>query len=339
MAAPLRVIVMFGGGGALGAFGFGAWSALAPLLQHAGAKLIGACGTSIGAINAGFVARHGGDLQAGARALEAAWEMLTTPSVPFTGPGADRRRKSWNGVLTGLLVGNRALYHPAGSNWSPWAALHRREQPLMDRSGMWRWIEGNLEGGAAAGEDDPLLCVATVDIASGELLLFDNGEAPLAAAHFAASSAIPLVFEPVEVEGRLCWDGDMVRESALPPFLDRLRTRGRLGEGSAGRTLLVTIEQMCRPRPDLPRSDLEIPFRVIELLLHGKMRHHGDDLAGIDHVLHIEREPLPHDPVSGQFDYSPARMAELQAQGRELALAAWRGWADRLAVEVPPAEA
>jgi NTE family protein len=169
--------------------------------------------------------------------------------------------------------------------------------------------------------------VPAVDIAGGGLRLFDNADAPLGALHFAASSAIPLLFEPVELDGRLYWDGDMVRDSALPPFLDRLRERGRLGTGGRrGRTLLVTIEQMCRARPVLPESDLEIAFRAIELLLHGKMRHHGADLEGIDHVLHIERAPLPHDAVSGQFDYSPERIAELRAQGREQALAAWQAW-------------
>jgi hypothetical protein len=49
------------------------------------------------------------------------------------------------------LLGNSTLYRPAGLHWSLLAGLRRREQPLMDRGGMWRWLQAELEGSARPG--------------------------------------------------------------------------------------------------------------------------------------------------------------------------------------------
>lgn len=327
----MDVVVYFGGGGALGAFDAGVWRELAPRLRAAGARLLAVGGASIGALNAACIARHGADWSAGASALEGLWTReLATPSFPFdpTAPFGERLARSWNGVLTGLLLGNRRLYRSEPMRWNPVAGLQRRHQPLMDRSRMHDWLERCIGPVPVASADMPLLGAAAVDVHSGELLLIDNASGPVPPAALAASSAIPLLFEPVELDGRLLWDGDMVRDSALPLLLDRARAhRG------AARTplMLVAVDHMCRAMASTPRSGLEMTHRALELLLQGKTVVDDAALAGVDHVLRIERSPLPHDPVSGQFDYSPERIAELVAQGAAQARAAWRDAPERCA--------
>jgi predicted acylesterase/phospholipase RssA len=105
-------------GGALGAFGCGAWSRLAPWLQERGDVVVALAGGSIGAINAAVVAHHLDEPDWGVGALEQLWrEDIATPSCPFFGWSPitsdwGRWLRSWNGFMSGVLVGNRGLYVP-----------------------------------------------------------------------------------------------------------------------------------------------------------------------------------------------------------------------------------
>lgn len=318
---------MFGGGGALGAFDCGVWNALVPRLHEAGARLVGVGGVSIGAINAACLARHGADLDAGAREIEDLWtRQLVTPSLPVGGPAFDRNQAAFNGVMTGLLAGTRSLYRADPMHWNPLAGMDRARQPLMDRSGMRAWLDTRI-GAVSTGPDAPLLCAPAVDVDSGDLVVFDSDAAPVTTEHLEASSAIPLLFDLVSIDGRTYWDGDVTREAALPLMLDRLRARGRIG-GDGAPTLLITVDHMSRPAQRTPASGLELVHRALELLLQGKMTPPPGSLADIDHVLAITREAMPHDLLSGQFDYSPERIDELVEQGRRQALGAWDAWRD-----------
>lgn len=332
----MDVIAVFGGGGSLGAFDCGVWSVLAPVLRMRGARLVAVGGVSIGALNAACIARGGTDLRGGPARLEALWcEQLATPSLPFD-PLPHASAPRWNGLLTGLLFGNATLYRANPWHWNPLAGLDRRACPLMDREGLWRCVAANLDGLGVADADTPLLCVPAVDVVDGTLALFDNGRAPLTAAHLAAASALPLLFEPVEVDGRWYWDGDVTRESALPLVLERLRSTGRLAGdgardgrasafgqadeaphgGAATPTLLVTVDHHPRRAARAPRAGAEFAHRAIDLLLGGKYAAPPHALHGITRRIEIERDALEHDDVAGIFDFSPGRIDALIEQGR-----------------------
>ena len=114
----MKTVVAFQGGGALGAFGCGAWSRLAPWLQERVDVVVALAGGSIGAINAAVVAHHLDEPDWGVGALEQLWrEDIATPSCPFFGWSPidsdwGRWLRSWNGFMSGVLVGNRGLYVP-----------------------------------------------------------------------------------------------------------------------------------------------------------------------------------------------------------------------------------
>lgn len=324
----LRVAIVFGGGGALGAFGCGVWKALSERLQ--GAEIIGAAGTSIGAVNAAFVARHGGDVRESASAMEACWrEDLATPSLPFAGLPLHRAAQSWNGFLTGIFLGNRGLGQPNYAYWTPLMGLNRFAHPLMDRSRMWALLASRLGSFNARYPDDTLLAAGAVDVMSGKLDLFDSSREELDVRHLSASSAMPMLFEPVNVDDRLYWDGDVTRQAVLPLFLDALRDAGRLPETRqpAVETVLVTIDQMSEESSKPPSSGIEMAYRVMELLTHGKMTLPAEALHGISRVVSIRRRPLSHDGVSGQMDWSPERIDELIELGAAQAEEAWDGTA------------
>ncbi len=319
----MKTVVVFQGGGALGAYASGAWEVLAPWLQDEGAELVALAGGSIGAVNAAAVAHRLHEPDLGAAALSALWrEQIATPSLPFFGwPVGEgdwaRTVRSWNGLLSGMLVGNRGLYRPCYAHWNPLAGLQRSERPFFERSGMQALLAQIAPGYASEGDPaQPLLAVAATEVQAGELELFDSDAQAITPLHLMASSALPALFEPVQIGEHSYWDGEMVRDAMLVPLMLRLRNTGRLREGEPVR--LVTIEQLPRPLAAPPRSGIEIGYRVANLLQLAKLTPTVEVVAdGSLQWLRIRRAPLAHDGISGQFDYSPERIEELMAQGRQ----------------------
>jgi hypothetical protein len=64
-------------------------------------------------------------------------------------------------------------------------------------------------------------------------------------------------------------------------------------------------------------------IRALDLAQHGKLGAVAEASATAGHVLRIERPPMPNDPASREFDYSPERLRLLFAQGEEAAQRAW----------------
>jgi NTE family protein len=83
----VKTLVVFQGGGPLGAFGCGAWQAVAAWLRQAGHELVGVAGASIGALNAAVVACHADSDDLGAAALARLWRDRIAQPLPAP-PGA-----------------------------------------------------------------------------------------------------------------------------------------------------------------------------------------------------------------------------------------------------------
>lgn len=319
----MKTVIVFQGGGALGAFGAGAWQVLAETIDPE--SIVALAGASIGAVNAAAALRALGEADSGAGlsdALVRLWrERIATPSWPFGGPPwrvvpAGEAAADWSGVLTGLLLGCPGLHQACWPAWQPGSGLDRLQQPLHDRRAMHSLLE-TLCPPAADAESRPALAVAAVDIMSGELALFDTVAGGFGPEHLAASSAMPLMFAPQSIAGRLHWDGEVTRDSMLPALMQRLLECGRLRRDEACQ--LVTIEQFPRAMVALPRSGMEIVYRVISLMQLGKLDTPAVEGVRVARHLRVCRPPLPEDGVSGQFDYSPRRIERLIEQGKAAA--------------------
>lgn len=316
----MKTVVLFQGGGALGAFGCGAWQVLAPRLARRGDKVVALAGSSIGALNAAVVRAHLDAPDRGVEALTSLWrDRIATPSIPFAGmawgdsvPAAHVR--SWNGFLTGMLAGNRGLFVPRFSAWNPWSMLQRLREPLYDRSRMWALLEEVAPPYRSRAPEDVLLVAGSSQIRDGSLRLNDSDEADLGPREVAASAALPLLFDPVEIDGELQWDGEIVRQSPIGPLVHKVRESGRVARGEA--LQLVTIEQLPRPMGRLPVTGPEMAYRALNLGQVDKLVPSVELLAseGVRWI-RIAREPLAWDGIAGQFDYSPQRIEELIAQG------------------------
>lgn len=162
-----RVAFVLSGGGPLGALQVGALKAL--LERDVRPEL--AAGTSVGALNAAFVA------------------------FDSTTQGLDRLETIWRSMKNADLF--------AGARFVPWARMLRKGSWIFESSGLRRMIETNLPGARFEDASIPL-AVVTTDLETGVEKVFTSGEIlrPLL-----ASAAMPGVFPPVEIDGRMYTDG------------------------------------------------------------------------------------------------------------------------------------
>lgn len=325
-ANPRKTVVWFQGGGPLGAFGCGAWKALWPLMRASGAEVVAVGGASMGAVNAAIVRAHLASPGGGAAVLESVWrDDIAAPSWPFFGwpwqGEAGDHARHWNALVTGLVAGN-GLYRPQPSAWSAWGMANRVERPLFDRRRMWRLLETHVQPYRSQHPAQPLLAVASTGVADGRLHLHDSDSTPITPTHVAASSALPGMFDPVEIDGQLQWDGELVPMSPLPALMERVMASGRVAAGEPVR--VVTIEQLPSAAPGQVRSSPEVIYRAINLAQVDKL---AGSLDGPVSRLRIIRPALPLDGISGLLDHSPERIATLIGLGEEAAASAWQAGA------------
>jgi len=352
-----KVVLILQGGGALGAFQSGAWKALAPFIQENGYELAAVAGASIGAVNAGVIVRHCGDDDGGAGALQELWRRaIATPPVPFL-PLPGEYWRAWNGLLTGLLLGNRALFSPAYQNWNPVGDMFRFHMPMYLTHNATDTMARTV---GTYRDSRPLLVVGATDVKTGEAVLFDSARGAVTPEMFSASLAIPLLFSPVEIDGRYYWDGEIRSNSLLPEVMALVRNTLPLEEDDDFLFIMVDMFRMEWDR--MPSSALQSQYRLLNILLGGKLKY---DLRAFEadnahlqamerlqamaegearspltaaveeeyrrtlarrpaqmEFMQIGRKPFEYEHISRDFDYSPQYIERLMQQGFESASSA-----------------
>ncbi|MDI3283963.1 patatin-like phospholipase family protein [Polyangium sp. 15x6] len=218
-ASRRKVALILSGGGARGAYEVGVLSyVLDNFARVRGAvpRIDILCGTSVGAINACFLAAHLGDATTGIRRLANLWTELDLPDVLGFGL---RQAVSLPRVLLG---GGKAA---AGVfDVTPMAKLVEREIP-------WRAIARTLRRGHLGA-----LSVSATEVASGRTVIFmqtgPDGALPTTAPprtlirgahigplHALASAAIPILFPPVRIGRELFMDGGVRQNTPIAPAI------------------------------------------------------------------------------------------------------------------------
>ncbi|HWA48356.1 MAG TPA: patatin-like phospholipase family protein [Dongiaceae bacterium] len=213
------------GGGAHGAF---TWGALDRLLEDDTLSFEALSGTSAGAINAVLLAAglaDGGPVAAREK-LAKFWSAIAThphgdaiaSSLFIAFPGLQRVQQAGLDLMGKFLA--PAQFNPL--DYNPMRDLLR---DLVD-----------FERLRALG---PALFVAATDAATGRKRIFTREEMNLEAV--LASACLPQLHHPVEVDGRLYWDGGYV---ANPPLLPLVQ------DAKAADTLLIQL---------IPLADQDVP--------------------------------------------------------------------------------
>lgn len=255
--------LVLSGGGARGAYQAGVVRALAEIAAAAGIEVPfrSIAGVSAGAINAAFVGAFAHDLVRGARDLCDLWSRLRPELVYETSPlTLGRIGARWVHTLTmSPLVGGRpatALLDTTPLRGTlarsiPFASLHRNVK------------EGVVSGVAVTATDYATTHTVTFYESGGRIPPWrrrrrDSREVALDVPHVMASSAIPIFFEPVVVDGAFYGDGCLRNTAPLSPAI-------HLG---ADRLIVVGVRRRAGPHEDAALPVRPTIARILGVLLN-----------------------------------------------------------------------
>ncbi len=213
-----RVALVLSGGGARGAYEVGVLAYIVERLvaRKRPVQLDVICGTSVGAINACYLAAHLADPATGMRHLADLWTGIDLDVVLRFGV---RQVATLHRVLLGGGLESVGFFDVA-----PMASLVEREIP-------WRAVSRNLRHGLLSA-----ISISATEVASGRTTLFLQASAELAGRivppprtivrearvgphHALASAAIPLLFPSVQIDGRLYVDGGVRQNTPIAPAI------------------------------------------------------------------------------------------------------------------------
>lgn len=202
----MRTWLCLSGGNALGAFHAGAWKAI----QDAALNVTRISGASIGAIVAAVIAGNPPD-----RRVESLDRFLNDIAQSALS-GSGRRR-----LVTGtLLFGNPALFSPSVPGLAEILPGVPPDRAVFHRRATRRLIEEYVDFDLLNAGGIEVTVTAT-DAETGTVAAFRNTVEPLTVDHLMASSALPVLFPPVTLNGRHFMDAGLAENLPLRPLLDR----------------------------------------------------------------------------------------------------------------------
>ncbi|MGD8709157.1 MAG: patatin-like phospholipase family protein [Ectothiorhodospiraceae bacterium] len=236
------------GGGALGAYEYGAVLAL----YRRGVRPRVVTGVSIGAYMAAILAGSRGDPL---KALGEMWEALSL-SGPSLLP---------NPLAQGLSIfGNWGMYQVSPAFFSaPFFADSVYDLSPM-REALERWVDFERLNAS-----DVRVVVTAVDVETGDLAEFDNRQG-LRAEHILASASMPPAFPAATVDGRRYWDGGLIANAPLRPAVNALEELCQC-EPDFRQELFVV--DLFRRRASMPETMPDVVERAFELSFFGKLQH------------------------------------------------------------------
>ena len=293
--------LVLSGGGARGAYEFGALEVLAPVLDEPPRIVVG---TSAGGLGAAFLAANAHEgLEAAARRGGEQWLGVEIGDVigPLCSP-----RELARLLLYGLeLLGVRA---PAPSSLLDTSPQRQTIAALID----FERLAGNVENGTLA----TAAVVATNYSTARSVVFHCGGESPstddrrgidyvatrLATPHVQASAAIQSLFPAVHIGDRWYGDGGARLNTPLKPAL----------RFNAGRLVVIGLNAVAGPpleynerRPDV----FDGAAAVAQALLADQLAHDVETLCTINDDVNQSRNPIAHRVVPYIFVAPTDRLA------------------------------
>ncbi|HTO31530.1 MAG TPA: patatin-like phospholipase family protein [Pararhizobium sp.] len=265
-----KTVLVFQGGGALGAYQAGAYEAL----HEAGIRPDWLAGISIGSINSAIIA--GSPVERRIDNLRTFWHRVSSGlSGHFFGNG-DVMRKWFNesAAFLGSLTGVPGFFTPrAFAPWNipgdPMAAIS-----LYDTAPLQETLAGLIDfdlinSGAIR------LSLGAVDVMSGNFNYFDNRHCEFTTEHIAASGALPPGFAPVEIDGRYYWDGGIVSNTPLQRIL---------GGEELESDLCIFQVDLFSARGPLPKDLFDVEAREKEIRFSSRTRLNTDQFRKLQTI-------------------------------------------------------
>lgn len=210
---PRKIIYVFQGGGALGAFQVGGSKAL----SENGYLADMVVGISIGGFNAALIA--GNPPEKRMERMQQFWDKVTV-SIPFLDMSMAGMSKIHNylGAQYALLFGQPGFYKPKIIN--PWLISNGKPEdfsfydtsPVKDT--LLELIDFDY-----LNEQHVRLCLGATDLESGDFVFFDSSKEIITPEHIMASGALPPGFPAVKINDRYYVDGGVYANTPLSKVL------------------------------------------------------------------------------------------------------------------------
>ncbi|MCG5078655.1 patatin-like phospholipase family protein [Paraburkholderia tagetis] len=270
---PGQVVLVFQGGGALGAYQLGVYQAM----DEAGIQPDWVIGTSIGAINAALIA--GNPPERRFRRLAEFWNQVTDRTrldVPAAWPGWDKIFSKWM-IIGGGIEG---FFQPNPASWlGPLARLgvdrasYYLIAPLRDT--LCSLVDFDLLNAG-----NPRLTVGAVHACTGAMRYFDSRDQRLNASHIMSSGALPPAFPAVRIDGEPYWDGGVYSNTPVEVVLD----------DKPRKSSVIFSVQVWNPIGPEPESIWQISERQKDIQYASRTDSHIARQQQIHRLRHVIRE-------------------------------------------------
>ena len=260
-------ILVLQGGGALGAYQGGVYTAL----SARGVLPEWVAGISIGAINAALIA--GNRPEDRIARLTTFWERVTSAHVllaPLLWP-LGRSAMNEAAANHAVMAGVRGFFRPQVPP-APLRLPHSEgARGYYDTSPL-RETLLELVDFAYLNDRGPRLSVGAVNVESGNMTWFDSADIEIRPEHIMASGALPPGFPPVEIDGEFYWDGGLVSNTPLQYVLF---------EAATGKDKCVFQVDLFKARGDLPGSVWDVDGRIKDIRFSSRTRLNTDLLHAL----------------------------------------------------------
>ncbi len=207
-----QIVLVFQGGGALGAYQAGVYQAL----HEAGIEPDWVVGTSIGAINAALIA--GSPHSERLDRLTEFWRRVENDRI-FGFPTPDWMGQSARNLAT-IVGGLPAFFTPRPFAFlSPFMGLGGEAAGYYSVDPL-RELLGELVDFDRINAGPMRLSVGAAKVQSAEMVYFDSRKGPLSVDHVLASGALPPAFPAVRIDGELYWDGGILSNTPVEIVFD-----------------------------------------------------------------------------------------------------------------------
>ena len=280
---PGQVVLVFQGGGALGAYQGGVYQAL----HEAGIEPHWVIGTSIGAINAAIIA--GNDPAMRLNRLREFWARMEckTPwsATPFSLLGGNlfganllggnfaTQMMTIFGGIAGYFSPNRALA------WGLQAAVGVEQAAFYTIDGLRETLSAVVDFGSI-NSGRPRLTVGAVNVRSGKMHYFDSRDIAVTLKHILASGALPPAFPAVRIDGDPYWDGGIYSNTPVETVFDDYPRRD---------SVVFTVQMWHAAGPE-PESLWQVLNRQKDIQFASRADSHIARQEHIHQLRHIVRE-------------------------------------------------
>src|SRR5215471_11629353 len=210
---PGQVVLVLQGGGALGAYQVGVYTAM----HEAGIEPDWIIGTSIGAINAALIA--GNAPRHRLERLHAFWDRVEQRA----GVGALELVPGVGNMLANIATLAQGIPTFFGPNYASWFGPHIPigvESAAYYTTAPLRDTLSELVDIHQLNAQQPRLTVGAVNVRDGEMRYFDSRDQPIALEHVMASGALPPAFPAIRIDGEPYWDGGIYSNTPIEAVLD-----------------------------------------------------------------------------------------------------------------------